>query len=202
MLVPRLPLLSKICFLAKPCATATPNTKPWTGTKRSLPRPPSTVCKSEHQEVAGTSWPSPATASSSPTEPGPGASPADALQQSSLLQAGQYPPRSVPASAGHASCYPGPQLLPRRAPEGRPVAYAALNRSHRGVPQPRNFYRQRVSEGLERGVGASGRPSQGPEPRSLAWLGTRVFGAAKVARRFSPALTPGGESIQMPPALG
>lgn len=51
-------------------------------------------------------------------------------------------------------------------------------------------------------MGASSRPSQGPEPLSLAWLGTRVFRAAKVARRFLPALTPGGESIQMPPAWG
>lgn len=118
MLVPRLPLLSKICLLAKPCATATPNTKPWTGTKRSLPRPPSTVCKSEHQEVAGTSWPSPATASSSPTEPGPGASPADALQLSSLLQAGQCPPAQCARKRRPRVLLPGPAAASQAGPGG------------------------------------------------------------------------------------
>nr|XP_060467739.1 myosin IC heavy chain-like [Panthera onca] len=94
--------------------------KPWAEAKRSLPRPPGAVCKSEHQEVAGTSRPSPATASSSPAAPGrrplaplPWRLRARRAAASSPRQAGR--PRHPGPRARSPPCA-GPAGPPRRAP--------------------------------------------------------------------------------------
>uniref|UniRef100_A0A667IDH2 Tyrosine-protein kinase n=1 Tax=Lynx canadensis TaxID=61383 RepID=A0A667IDH2_LYNCA len=94
--------------------------KPWAEAKRSLPRPPGAVCKSEHQEVAGTSRPSPATASSSPAAPGrrplaplPWRLRARRAAASSPRQAGR--PRHPGPRARCPPCA-GPAGPPRRAP--------------------------------------------------------------------------------------
>uniref|UniRef100_G1SIY6 Tyrosine-protein kinase n=1 Tax=Oryctolagus cuniculus TaxID=9986 RepID=G1SIY6_RABIT len=112
--------------------------KPWAGTKRSLPRPLGAVCKSQHQEVAGTSRPSPATASSSPTAPGRVAA--------RSLPWRPRAPRAQPLAASPAS--PPPRCPSPRGPPGPRRRAARSELSHRGAPPPpsRNFHRERVPE--------------------------------------------------------
>lgn len=66
----RCTMAGQVSLPSKLCVTATPKIQTLGKGQTVSSPPPGAVCKSEHQEVAGTSPPNPATASSSPAAPG------------------------------------------------------------------------------------------------------------------------------------
>lgn len=148
--------------------------KPWAGAKRSLPRPPGAVCKSEHQEVAGTSRPSSATASSSSAAPG---------RRRRSLRAVAPPgrsPCSLQPAAGGAAAPPGPPPAPR-TPRAPAPSYPAGPPRRGPSSDPRPPWSAAAAPRLTHGAGES---RAGPGQ-----------GGVGSARR-------GGEYARMPSACG